>query len=298
MFKYRIFFQAALLSLGLLFIGAHSDHAPPCSTSPFLASTKLVEYDSNSVTISWSSSSSVAGYQVEYGPHGFAHGQGTLLQTTQSTTTISGLDPDTAYNFYLRDSCGPGQVGVWSRTYFYVDLPSDSIQPSLTAQPFVQDTLPMGWGNNGSLSRWDWRFIYPNHRAPFLEPEGFAEGVPDHTDSLTSGYAFCKPKFTNGKAWLSTPYFRIDSFQHPYLRFWLFRRDTLNNPAYNFKSLQRWLGSASAYWTTPKTIPSGRNLASPSIPWPLTPCGSFLNTRRPIFLLALSAAWLISCWMM
>ena len=44
-------------------------------------------------------------YTIEYGPAGFALGTGTLLHTADTSVSITGLQPNTTYDFYVRTSC-------------------------------------------------------------------------------------------------------------------------------------------------------------------------------------------------
>jgi len=53
-------------------------------------------------------------WQVEYGPAGFSPGNGTRLTAGTNSFTVSGLSTSVTYDFYVRDSCGVGDVGFWS----------------------------------------------------------------------------------------------------------------------------------------------------------------------------------------
>lgn len=187
----------------------------------------ITSYDSSSVTLHWSRWGSAVGVQIEYGLDGFNPGSGTRLQTTQSSITLTGLHSDTTYNVYLRDSCGPGVVSSWSNP-LYVKLPSDTVINGLGKEVFAANELPKFWGNSGNTSNGFWKFIFPSFNSPLLAPKGLARGLYDHSDSINSGYAFSDAEIFLGKSLLSTPYFRLDSLQNPYLRFWMFRYDTVS----------------------------------------------------------------------
>ncbi len=65
----------------------------------------------NTVDLTWSNGGS-AGQLIEYGPSGFSPGSGTILSTSASPFTVSGLASATAYDFYLTDSCGLGNLAA------------------------------------------------------------------------------------------------------------------------------------------------------------------------------------------
>ena len=61
---------------------------------------------SSSVDLSWNGGPNATSYTVEYGPIGFSQGSGSIMSSTTSSTTVSGLSPDTEYDFYVRSICG------------------------------------------------------------------------------------------------------------------------------------------------------------------------------------------------
>ncbi len=69
----------------------------------------LVEVDSTFAVLDWTPGSNCANTIVEYGPAGFSPGTGTVVSVSCPPQTISGLLPNTAYDFYLRESCSSGQ---------------------------------------------------------------------------------------------------------------------------------------------------------------------------------------------
>ncbi len=65
----------------------------------------LLEVDSTFATLDWTAGPHCANTIIEYGPAGFTPGTGTILNTACPPQTISGLQPNTAYDFYIRESC-------------------------------------------------------------------------------------------------------------------------------------------------------------------------------------------------
>lgn len=88
-----------------------SSCAPPSNLSASNITT-------NSATLSWTSGSG-SDWNLEYGPTGFSLGTGTQINTTTASTNLSGLSPNTIYDYYVRDSCGPGQLSSWTGPYSF-----------------------------------------------------------------------------------------------------------------------------------------------------------------------------------
>ena len=86
---------------------------PECQRPNNLVTSNVL---SNGVTLSWNSRSSSVAWQVEYVYHGFAIGSGTRITTTSNPLVITGLQPSTSYDIYVRSICGPGDTSEWSRT--------------------------------------------------------------------------------------------------------------------------------------------------------------------------------------
>jgi hypothetical protein len=84
---------------------------------------------------------------IEYGPSGFTPGSGTLLAAASSPFIIPGLLTSTAYDIYVFDSCGIGQVspklGPYTQTTFSC---SNGCQYTLD----LIDTYGDGWTGNGA----------------------------------------------------------------------------------------------------------------------------------------------------
>lgn len=80
----------------------------PSTSTPVVAGT-----GDSSVTLGWSCPSGT-GWQVAYGPQGFDPDSATTIATTNTTSaTITGLDNNIVYDFYVRSVCGT-QFGYWS----------------------------------------------------------------------------------------------------------------------------------------------------------------------------------------
>lgn len=70
----------------------------------------------NSAEVDWTDSNSPVptnGWEIEYGATGFAQGSGTSVTTTIHPYTITGLDPDTTYDVYIRTLCSDTEQSDW-----------------------------------------------------------------------------------------------------------------------------------------------------------------------------------------
>lgn len=67
----------------------------------------------NSATVSWVPGNA-SSWEIEYGPTGFAHGNGTTATTSNHLYTITGLNPQTSYDVYVRGDCGNNLLSDWS----------------------------------------------------------------------------------------------------------------------------------------------------------------------------------------
>ncbi|TGD59453.1 T9SS type A sorting domain-containing protein [Flavobacterium humi] len=57
---------------------------------------------------------------LEYGPYGFVQGTGTTVNSVTSPYNVTGLAPNSTYEYYVRKDCGGGNLSVWEGPYpFY-----------------------------------------------------------------------------------------------------------------------------------------------------------------------------------
>jgi hypothetical protein len=120
---------------------------PPPST---LSITNL---SGNSATINWTSTASE--FQLEYGPQGFTLGTGTRIENITTTSyQITGLNPTTAYQVYVRAICGVGDTSLWANISF-TTLCEELTSFSENFDAITTPNLPSCWykvGTTGSVS--------------------------------------------------------------------------------------------------------------------------------------------------
>lgn len=122
---------------------------------------ELKAFSATSTTVDVQFTSGGSNFVIEYGPVGFAPGTdgsagtGTVVTSTTSPVTITGLDPDTEYDIYVRQSCdGGAEFSLNAMTTIRTLCPPTTI-PYL--MDFESGTAPEGyptctsvWDVNGS----------------------------------------------------------------------------------------------------------------------------------------------------
>ena len=145
-----------------------------------------------SVTLNWDPSvSNPANYELEYGPVGFTQGTGTTITPTTATATISGLNPSTNYDYYLRSNCVATQ-SVWT-----------TVNSFTTAKvlPYTSD-----FDSGTSLIGWTVETNGPGGQS--------YNGTGTAGESATPGYWFFSSSITAGNAndnWLFSPAVSLQS---------------------------------------------------------------------------------------
>lgn len=106
------YFFLGLLSFGLVFTGCNDDDDDEDNTPGTCATpTDLLvdDTEATSVTLSWTSTGTA--WTIEYGDAGFAQGSGTEVTADSNPFTVTGLDGDADYDFYVRNNCADNNSG-------------------------------------------------------------------------------------------------------------------------------------------------------------------------------------------
>ncbi len=85
------------------------DEQPTC---PRPQDLKIIGATNTTMKLSWTTGGAT-NWILEYGSPGFTQGTGTSIVVNSNPFTLTGLSPSTAYEFYVRDSCGPGDLSLW-----------------------------------------------------------------------------------------------------------------------------------------------------------------------------------------
>ncbi|HLV23191.1 MAG TPA: choice-of-anchor J domain-containing protein, partial [Moheibacter sp.] len=88
---------------------------PSCPAPVSLSATAT----HNSAHLSWVSDGTL--FDIEWGESGFTQGTGTMINdTSDNPYNLIGLDSSTAYQFYVRNDCGGGDLSDWAGPYEFI----------------------------------------------------------------------------------------------------------------------------------------------------------------------------------
>ncbi|MBQ4821045.1 reprolysin-like metallopeptidase [Aquimarina sp. MMG016] len=177
-------------------------------------------------TLVWETDGNSSSWDVEYGFSGFQEGTGTIINTSQTTYVLDGLDPITQYDVYIRGNCSVGGV-------------SDVVGPisfetlcDVVSAPFVESfelfNLPQCWNQFGSET---WMF---NRNASYD-----AANAGDRNTSGNTNYAWVDGSSPSGSNQISTmtlPLVDISGLLIPSIQFSVFSKNTIDNTYNTFRA--------------------------------------------------------------
>ncbi len=104
---------------------------------PYPSSLMASNITDSSATLSWTTGGA-SNWNLEYGRAGFTPGTGNFLYNVSNPHILSGLSPNTDYEFYVQDSCGVDTVSRWAGLVFF---PTSCAPFTLSAAtlPIVED---------------------------------------------------------------------------------------------------------------------------------------------------------------
>lgn len=95
-----------------------ADITAAASTCPFPTGLTATATSQNDVDLTWTPGDTETTWNVEWGAPGFTPGTGNEIGsdvvTGTPSTSISGLDPDTDYDFHVQADCGGGDESFWT----------------------------------------------------------------------------------------------------------------------------------------------------------------------------------------
>lgn len=164
-----------------------------CPTCPGPSAISVDHVGGIDADISWSPSDSSGTYTVEYGPAGFMPGTGTSLTTMTTSTTLTGLSEDTAYDFYVSISCDNGDmsatIGPTSfQTIWLIDVGITAIFSPKASCELSSETVEVTLRNFGDnpQSLIPFKFAVNDMDAGVSQPsDGFYTGVLSQDSSVT-----------------------------------------------------------------------------------------------------------------
>jgi|GEM_PF-5243269 len=93
---------------------ADISNAQPCVAPTNLDAPDITE---NTAKLVWTNNRST--FDIEYGLKGFLQGTGTIISGVSNPYTLTGLNPSTEYQFYVRAICGEGEYSEWSSVFTF-----------------------------------------------------------------------------------------------------------------------------------------------------------------------------------
>ncbi len=102
------------------------------------------------LALSWQCNGA-SSYEVEYGPVGFAPGEGTLETTSSNTFVVTGLSSLDRLEVHVRSLCGEGDTGAWVRGIFNTEPCADALFRENFDSTMYYNLVPVGpVGYNGA----------------------------------------------------------------------------------------------------------------------------------------------------
>ncbi len=112
---------------GLFYTFTSSCIPATCPAPTGLTATNISDV---SATLNWVEQGSATSWNIEYGAQGFVHGNGTLINTGSHPFILNGLTSNTAFDFYVRSVCGPGDTSFWAGPVSFTTFLSIVSNPS------------------------------------------------------------------------------------------------------------------------------------------------------------------------
>ena len=92
--------------------------APPTCVPPTALS--IANLTATSANLGWTAGGTETSWDIEWGTTGFSQGSGTLVSATSSNPySLSGLSPNTNYQFYVRADCGNNDLSPWAGPFSF-----------------------------------------------------------------------------------------------------------------------------------------------------------------------------------
>lgn len=101
--------------------------APPACIIPSGLTSSAI--GSTTATVRWIGATPSIGYIVQYGVTGFTLGTGTTVTVTDTVANLTGLLPQTTYQFYVRNLCTSTDSSAWSTPVSFTTLCAPAALP-------------------------------------------------------------------------------------------------------------------------------------------------------------------------
>ncbi len=112
----------------------------------------------NSALLSWDETATATNWDIEWGVSGFTQtGTPTIEDLTTTNINLTGLNSETAYEFFVRADCSGNNsdVSYWTGPYEFTTL-ADCPEPTdLTVILINETSANLGWEQTGGNANWD-----------------------------------------------------------------------------------------------------------------------------------------------
>ncbi len=183
---------------------------------------------SSAADLGWTEAGNAMQWEIEYGLQGFAQGSGNTMVSNSNPANVSGLNPNSWYEYYVRSICGPGDTSVWSTAGIFLTACVMEVAPyfesfdgptwgSGTIFSNTDDTLDQCWDRSGTVNDYSFRVSTTNNLI------NHSTGTAPDADYSGSGnfvYAEASLGVTGDTAFLESPWIDLAGTTAPVLSFW------------------------------------------------------------------------------
>ena len=182
-----------------------------------------------SIDLSWMTGGA-SDWQIEYGTQGFLIGTGTQVTVaTNSNYSLTSLTQATCYDFYVRDSCGPGNVSGWVGPVTmctawptpYLETYDSNIPLNMGGSTQASYAYENGWRSEGLSGNYN----FLTHNGTTTSSPG-GPGQDHTTGSGVYMYTEASTGFSGNQAQLLSPYIDLSGVANPTIRLWYHRQGT------------------------------------------------------------------------
>ena len=148
----------AIIAAGVVNVDTSvAGNCPACLPPTALTASNIT---TNSADLGWTAGGTETAWNIEYDTAGFAPGTGTVVAITSNPYTLTGLNSNTSYDYWVQADCGNGDVSPWSGPHTFATACG-----TFTA-PFSEGFDPAGtvscWTLGGG-ENWLFNTSGPNH---------------------------------------------------------------------------------------------------------------------------------------
>ncbi len=128
---------------------------PACPAPLSLTATSI---STSTATLGWTSNASQLSWEIEYGLTGFTQGSGTIVAASTNPFVLTGLLPNTTYQFYVRAVCAGSTFSNWSSVTSFTTA-CESISSFPFNETFEANSTTRGcWTNQQVAGNANWTF--------------------------------------------------------------------------------------------------------------------------------------------